>query len=361
MKKRAIFFPITLAAFFAGTVLSNPLTIQEQGSFAAGGAVVTSPGNFNPEAGFSNLGKSSKDGHAGQTIHGDHATVSYQIPPKARPLPLIFLHGAGQSMRTWDTTPDGREGFRTIFLRKGFGIYVVDQPRRGQSGRALVDGVVKAQADDQFWFGQFRIGQWPNYYEGVQFPRDKNSLNQFFRQMTPNTAAYAPEVNTDAMKAVFERTGDGILVTHSQGGGQGWLTAIKSTHVKAIVSYEPGSDFVFPENELPAPLTSKVDTLRGKPVPMESFLKLTKIPIVIYYGDFIATKSGGYYGQDAWRTRLQMARLWADTVNRYGGDVTVVHLPELGIKGNTHFPFSDLNNLEIAKLMEEWLQSKKLD
>jgi len=56
-----------------------------------------------------------------------------------------------------------------------------------------------------------------------------------------------------------------------------------------------------------------------------------------------------------------MARLWADAVNRRGGDVTVVHLPEIGIRGNTHFPFSDLNNLEIADLLSEFLKKKGLD
>ena len=47
--------------------------------------------------------------------------------------------------------------------------------------------------------------------------------------------------------------------------------------------------------------------------------------------------------------------LWKDAVNRRGGDVTVVHLPEIGIRGNTHFPFSDLNNLEIADLLYKFL------
>jgi hypothetical protein len=56
-----------------------------------------------------------------------------------------------------------------------------------------------------------------------------------------------------------------------------------------------------------------------------------------------------------------MARLWADAVNRRGGDVTVVHLPEAGIRGNTHFPFSDLNNLEIANLLSQFLQKKAFD
>ena len=56
---------------------------------------------------------------------------------------------------------------------------------------------------------------------------------------------------------------------------------------------------------MPEPLVNKVDTLRGKAVSMEDFLKLTKIPIVIYYGNNIGTTPGGYYGQDCWRIRLQ--------------------------------------------------------
>jgi len=56
-----------------------------------------------------------------------------------------------------------------------------------------------------------------------------------------------------------------------------------------------------------------------------------------------------------------MAHLWAETVNRHGGDVTVVELPKIGVKGNTHFPFSDLNNVEIADLMSQFLAEKGLD
>ena len=48
-------------------------------------------------------------------------------------------------------------------------------------------------------------------------------------------------------------------------------------------------------------------------------------------------------------------------VNLHGGDVRVVHLPEIGINGNTHFPFSDLNNVGIADLMSDWLKEKDLD
>lgn len=44
-----------------------------------------------------------------------------------------------------------------------------------------------------------------------------------------------------------------------------------------------------------------------------------------------------------------------------GGDVTLVHLPEIGIRGNANFPMSDLNNLEIADLMSQFLKEKGLD
>jgi hypothetical protein len=90
-------------------------------------------------------------------------------------------------------------------------------------------------------------------------------------------------------------------------------------------------------------------------------MQLTKIPIVIYFGDNIPEQPTANPGQDNWRVRLAMARLFRDAVNRRGGDVTLVHLPDLGIRGNTHFAFSDLNNLEIADLMSKFLEQKKLD
>jgi hypothetical protein len=48
-----------------------PLVIQEQGSFAVGGTVVTAPGTFDPiRHGAYNPADQSV---AGQTLHGDHA------------------------------------------------------------------------------------------------------------------------------------------------------------------------------------------------------------------------------------------------------------------------------------------------
>jgi len=86
------------------------------------------------------------------------------------------------------------------------------------------------------WFNQFRIGVWPNYFAGGQFPKDNATLDQFFRSMTPNTGPFDLNVVSAGVAAVFDRTGPAILFTHSQGGGPGWLTAIKKPNVKAIIS-----------------------------------------------------------------------------------------------------------------------------
>lgn len=332
----------------------KPLLIDDQGSFAVGGTIKTEAGHFNVNDAL-NL--------QGQTFHGDHAYVFYQKPIKAHKYPLVFLHGAGQSKKTWETTADGREAFQNIFLRRKFSVYLIDQPRRGEAGKSMAEATIKPMADEQFWFTQFRIGNYPNYFPNVQFPKDSLALEQFYRQMTPNTGAFDATVITAAVSSLFDKINAGILVTHSQGGGPGWLTAIKNDKVKAVVAYEPYSGFVFPEGELPAPIKSAglFGELTGVTIPLSDFKKLTQIPIVIYYGDNIAKEPTNVWNKDHWRSGLEMARLWAAAINKHGGNATVIHLPEVGITGNTHFPFSDLNNLQVADELSKWLKQKGLD
>jgi pimeloyl-ACP methyl ester carboxylesterase len=332
-------------------VKQPPIVVERQGSFAVGGTVLKTPGTYD----------NNKPTAAGQSFHGDHLYAFYQVPQNTKALPIVMLHGAFQSARSWETTPDGREGFQALFLRRGYPVYLVDQPRRGRAGNSTVATTIEPTPYDQIFFDQFRIGTWPSYFDGVQFDRKPETLDQFFRSVTPNTGPYDAAVIADAMSALFTRIGPGILFTHSQGGGPGWLTAIRNQNVKAIVALEPGSGFVFPQGELPAAMPSAAGTLSPEAVSLEDFRKLTRIPIVIYYGDNIPTEATERRGEDNWRVRLAMARLWVDTINRHGGDAQLVHLPTLGIRGNTHFLFSDLNNAQIANLVSQFLRAKGLE
>ena len=73
----------------------------------------------------------------------------YQIPVNARKFPLVLWHGFGQFSKTWETTPDGREGYQNIFLRRRFGVYLIDQPRRGNAGRSTQPMTLTPTADEQ--------------------------------------------------------------------------------------------------------------------------------------------------------------------------------------------------------------------
>lgn len=360
-----IFWSILISQLFMACSLtketrsSGALVIREQGSFAVGGTVVTAPGTFDPiEHGAFNPAAQASEG---QTLHGDHAYVFYQVPVNPRKLPLVMWHGYGQSAKTWETTPDGREGFQNIFLRRRFPVYLVDQPRRGRAARSTKPISISASPDEQLWFGIFRMGIGTDFYPGVQFSKSPDALNQFFRQMVPNTGPFDLEVSTNAVSAVFNKIGPGILVTHSHSGGQGWVTAVKNENIKAIVSYEPGSGFIFPEGEVPDSIPYLGGVLRATGVPMNDFLKLTKIPVIIYYGDYIPDQPVRNPGQEQWRAAMAMAKRWQAVVNKHGGDVSLIYLPDIGLKGNTHFPMSDLNNIAVADLLSEFLRTKGLD
>lgn len=315
----------------------------------------------------------------GEAFHGDHGYAQYYIPQKSRNYPLIMWHGYGQSGRSFESTPDGREGYNAIFTRRDWPVYIIDQPRRGRAGNTQAvpsDPKALAALPESVVWDVFRNGisspsEPTRLFPGVQFPGNPVAIDQFFRQQTPNTGEepITPEYRAfmgETMAKLFDQTGPAILITHSNSGQYGWATGIaaKPGLVKAIVAYEPGA-YVFPEGERPAEIPSRVELVneRMQPqmVPLEDFMKLTKMPILVIYGDNIAKEPTDSFATDNWRVAVVRAKQFVETINRHGGDAQLVVLPDIGIKGNTHAAFADMNNLEIAGLLEKFLHSKKLD
>lgn len=329
-----------------------PLYIAEQGMFSAGGAV-TEPvaGDYDPTTNWLDTTR------AGNTAHVDHANVLYQIPADDNGHPIVYLHGYGQSRMGWMTTPDGREGWATYFLRNGHSAYLVDQPGRGEAGAQTgmsTDGFLDVWSEDskeykpgdQAWYTHFRIGRVaPERYEGSQFPEGDAAQDQFFRQMTPNTGnfdqAKAAAALGEVMAQVKARTGhSSIFVTHSQGGAVGWDVPVD--HIAAIVAIEPGG-------------TPAVDS--------EQYNRLleAKIPIVIYFGDYIDNGPEDIASTGFWKQVRDGALAFAESYNAAGGDCTVVDLPKEGITGNSHFMFQEMNSNEIAAHIENWLGERGLN
>jgi hypothetical protein len=58
---------------------------------------------------------------------------------------------------------------------------------------------------------------------------------------------------------------------------------------------------------------------------------------------------------------VQQHRLFAEAVNRHGGNAKVVVLPEIGLFGNTHYVYADTNIKQVFAVVEQWLKKNRLD
>ncbi len=184
---------------------------------------------------------------------------------------------------------------------------------------------------------------------GAQRRNGADSVDQFFRQMTPDTgmtsnmgADFDNETVARAVAAtideVYARTGkNSILVTHSQGGGPGWTAARYTDHIAAIIAIEPG----------------------GAPgADSEDYKAVTEknIPVTFYFGDYIDNGGPAIQATTMWQMMRQACYDFAKAYTAAGGSCTVVDLPKVGITGNDHFMFQDLNNDVIADHIENWIQ-----
>src|SRR6185437_85046 len=106
-------------------VLPSPMTLRDEGSFFIGGQKIHSDFPSSTPTGLNAPG----------TYSVNQMYVHYRIPADTRQkkLPIIMVHGSNHTGMTYETTPDGREGWATYFVRHGYPVYVVDQAGRGRS------------------------------------------------------------------------------------------------------------------------------------------------------------------------------------------------------------------------------------
>ena len=193
--------------------------------------------------------------------------------------------------------------------------------------------------------------------------RGQLALTDDIRRYFPELPDYGTPITITDLLQHTSGLRDWGAIAELEGWPRGTRT-INHGHVLAILARQHGLNHPVDAkysytNSGYSLLAMLVERISG--TPLAEFMKLTRIPIVIYYGDFIPKDPVANPGQDGWRARLAMARQWADAINRHGGDAKLIHLPEIGIHGNTHFPFSDLNNVQIADLMSKFLAEKHLD
>ena len=312
----------------------KPLVLASQGSFFVGGEskTITSPGR----------GPGAQPTQGEVTINQMY--VQFQTPPgAAQHVPVVMVHGCCLSSKTWETTPDGRMGWNEYFVRKGRSVYLADQASRARSGfdpemfndvragkkpASALPAVL--DATHQTAWAIFRFG--PSFnkpFPDEQFPID--AMDELYKQMIPDLNSTLPNPNptwTD-MAALAVKLKGAVLIGHSESGFFPEQAAlIDPRGIKANISIE-----------MPCPDL--------KP---EQVATLAKIPTLMVFGDHLSDVPGSIWGG-----AFDSCKKFVDQVKAAGGDAEMMHLPEFGLKGNSHMLMQDKNNLQIADLILKWI------
>ncbi len=315
--------------------LKKPLVLSSQGSFFVGG-------------------ESKKAGNGDLTVNQMY--VQYQSPVNAdQHVPVVMVHGCCLSSKTWETTPDGRMGWDEYFVRRNRSVYLADQVSRARSGfdgstiNAVRAGTVPPSqlpnvlmATHQIAWSVFRFG--PTF--GTAFPDGQfpiEAVDELYKQMIPDLNSLLPNPNPTwkNMADLAVKLRGAILVGHSESGFFPEQAAlIDPSGVKGIISIE-----------MPC-----VTTLTPAQIST-----LAKIPALIMFGDHLGDVQGG--GPANWMASFEGCQKFVQQLKDAGGNAEMMHLPKLGIHGNSHMLMQDKNNLQLADLIIGWIddhvESKK--
>jgi pimeloyl-ACP methyl ester carboxylesterase len=325
---------MVMTAWGATTAVADDpiLRIAKQGSMEAGGTVIDCATNDGGDP------KSTRWPRGRVVVDNVYATYQYPAEPRF-PNPILFNSGGGHSARVYDTTPDGREGWLTLFLRQGFPVYGVDRPNTGRSGTDIckINAVrlglippsempaINRYAAESSWV-TFRWGpKFGEPYPNTQFPIE--AADTYYPQ-TISTYRDPQETpkSVAAFAALIDKVPEPVIIqTWSSSGLLGYLTAAeRPDRVKAILAIETS--------------VTAFDA-----IPPAARQKLAKIPILIVIGD---------RAED----RVEASRKFQKEMAAIGGTVTVDVLPEAGIYGNGHTMMLEKNNKQIMHRMIAWLE-----
>ena len=365
------------AGAHAGTSASIPTFSTEDlartGIFYAGGQYVGEPGK--------------------ETMGGD-AYVEVWVPKQIKhPYPIVYVHGAGQTATDWEQTPDGRPGWAYYFAKQGYVQYMVDSPARGRSPYVPgVDGnltIRNVPNLEEIFTASAKKGNFPRAHLHNQFPGTGLMGDPIFDNFAKTQVQFLggggpvsqDEMTHRALVALLDAINSPvILLTHSQGGTPGWLTAdSRPNQVKAIVTIEPAAPPIKGVNTAtlaytdgPGGLTWGVaagpitydppvkDPAELQPVleaksdapgdvvpcyvqkePAHKLINLVKIPVVYL------SSEGGYH--------REYDPCLAKWLNQAGVHTQFVRLEDVGIHGNGHELMLEKNSDDIAKYIGNWI------
>ena len=316
----------------------TPLVLKAQGSFFVGGEKA--------EQTQVELGNLGPGGH----ITVNQMYVRYMVPQGGDGnVPVVMVHGATLTGKSWETTPDGRMGWDEYFVRKGHPVYVPDQVGRGRSGfnQAVFNDVRAGSvpaASQPSWLRFSDEGVWPNFRFGLkpgepfsdsQFP--VTAVDELAKQGVPDVSLGGlptPNPNFKALSDLAGQLSGAVLMGHSQSGSFPLEAALlNAAATRGLVLVEPG---------------------RCPAYGPEQIATLVKVPILVVFGDHRDNPTG-LPTLPTWQARFEACQELIARLRSAGGQAEMLNPPDRGIRGNSHMIMQDKNHLQIADLILQWI------
>ncbi|KAH7310845.1 Alpha/Beta hydrolase protein [Stachybotrys elegans] len=309
----------------------------------------------------------------------------------SQPNPLVFFHGGGTSAVTWLNTPDNRMGWASYFISQGYAVYLVDAYSGARSAAndfaslTFAPGVSREIAQARWTAPSENHTQWPG--SGVD---NDPAFQAFVKTLIPWTLNF--ERQELAMRASGckllslitksntrhgSRLGKAFLIAHSLGAFYPILLSNDCPEfIKGSINLEPATTpfwrynsgelggvpqspwgLTFSRLSYDPPInnaselhveTVGEDTLEQRQCYQQSepARKLPNVSRVPYLG---LSGEAGFI--------TASGRCIADYLRQVGVTLQWIQLEDVGIRGNGHFMHVELNNLEIAKLVENWMSN----
>lgn len=320
----------------------TPLVLKAQGSFFIGGE--------KSEQTQGELGDLGPGGH----ITVNQMYVRYMVPQGGDGnVPVVMVHGATLTGKSWETTPDGRMGWDEYFVRKGHPVYVPDQVGRGRSGfnQAVFNDVRAGSTpagnlprfirfSDEVVWPNFRFGSKPGApFQDTQFP--VAAVDELSKQAVPDVSfggLPSPNPTLKALSDLASQLNGAVLMGHSQSGPFPLAAALLNPAVaRGLVLIEPGA--------CPANYTD------------EQIKTLAALPILVVFGDHRDTPTG-IGSRPSWQLSFEGCQALVDRLKTAGGRAQMLSPSESGIRGNSHMIMQDRNALQIADLILRWIDER---
>lgn len=304
--------------------------------------------------------------------------------------PLVFFHGGAVSGVQWLNTVDNRQGMASYFIDQGYMVYLLDHTGAGRSSsedstdyilwnsttvESVASGFTDPQAD-------------PTYPQAVlhtQWPGTGNKGDPYFTAFTRWVIPFTEnwEYGETSMRAsgcaLLELLGPSYLISHSSGAQYPIVISndcpqYVAGNINLEHSTQPfwnygttlnsGSDFR---------LWGLANTPLSYDPPISNYTELNKV----WVGNDTLAKRRCYLQEEPARqlpnitsvpylcltgqasVHITYDHCVIDYLKQAGGNPDWIKMADVNITGNGHFSMVEKNNLEIAAVVDEWIQKQE--